>query len=479
MRRSELNQYVYVLQLSDRALSLVAALCLIFLLIWGSAGEVIASTDRGLGDRGRSLPVSVAVHARSPEGGGSNTTNTIIYGINSANRVRVQADYGRFDQKSSLNTGDDAIESSQSEDGHSGSGQAITYSSPMTAAFEPVGMPREADYVAVPADKAAGSIDGAIAALVPGFFLHGTGHLVAGEKETALRLALGQAVSMGIAGLGWGATQLAGDSPVGGYLAETLLFAGLAGFAGGYALDLIGTMAGPGGVPSLPVQEHVLDASIDYLLMTSGDWNENRHFTRVGMEWDRYRLTAYGAVFSDLGFTLFEDYPTRSGFQLGSHFVVWRRAKGLENFRISSLGALEGWGVREDTLLDVQLTGDINLNMGRLISAFQNINLEASAGVLGEWSDIPDLADMIGDNQVRYFPVMEAGMVVGLSDALGLSLKLRNYDEHIRCLFSPMRAPVGVGLRVWSESNLLFHVNFDFGNGDLQATARIRYGLIK
>ncbi|MBM4319470.1 MAG: hypothetical protein FJ125_05795 [Deltaproteobacteria bacterium] len=106
---------------------------------------------------------------------------------------------------------------------------------------------QDAGYVRVVADEAAGSMQNAFWAFTIGFFAHGTGHYLAGDRKLALTLLGIEAAGVLLWAGGFLAEELSGGS------AQVLAFTrpvealGALAFVSSWQLDLLGTFSGRAG----------------------------------------------------------------------------------------------------------------------------------------------------------------------------------------------------------------------------------------
>ncbi len=120
---------------------------------------------------------------------------------------------------------------------------------------------------AVPAPGPARGILPTAAAIVPGLLLHGSGHFVAGDRRTALRLLAAQGIGLGGMVAGLAGLAVTGASPR--FVSPIILLtaAGAALFTTSALADLYGVLAPPGGTGAAPADLPALEAGGGALLV--------------------------------------------------------------------------------------------------------------------------------------------------------------------------------------------------------------------
>jgi len=132
--------------------------------------------------------------------------------------------------------------------------------------------PAEQGYSTVSADAAAGSLDQALWALLPGFVVHGLGHYRAGDERSALRLLLMEGAGLLLLSGAVVSERLSGDAAAVAPYSRPVAGLGAAAFFSSWLLDVIGTWSGRAGTPRYDARPSgPIVGSVYYLL-----WSDPR-----------------------------------------------------------------------------------------------------------------------------------------------------------------------------------------------------------
>jgi hypothetical protein len=138
----------------------------------------------------------------------------------------------------------------------------------------------------------------AVAALVPGFLVHGSGHFAGGDRATAWRLFHAEAVGAMLIGVGVAGLMLTGASrrTIEPFVWTTAAGTGL--FVGSWLADVYGVLAPPGGTGGPIRVLPTLEAKLGTLYVSdptlAGDVLGG---AAIDLRWDRWRLSP-GAWFA-------------------------------------------------------------------------------------------------------------------------------------------------------------------------------------
>jgi hypothetical protein len=160
---------------------------------------------------------------------------------------------------------------------------------------EPERTEPEAERSEPPPSSARRALNGA-AAVVPGVIAHGSGHFVAGERDTAYALLAAEGVGLGMVLGGLTVLALSGASRYLVAPAAAVTALGVGVFGASFAADLYGTLAPDGGAAALvPRTEPGFESELGYRYVSDPRF-AYEHFAVQRISWrsGRWRLTPSG-----------------------------------------------------------------------------------------------------------------------------------------------------------------------------------------
>ena len=219
------------------------------------------------------------------------------------------------------------------------------------------------------------------AAIVPGALVHGTGHLVLGETDTALRLLAAQGAGLVLMVGGIGLIAVTGASPtvisplIGTVITGTGLF-GVSALA-----DLYGTLAPAGGFGTAPTRAPRLTAAVGYAYVQNPVF-AYRHFTTASAAARYHRFAAQPSLWLAAND---DNWRTTIPLQyrlIGPHADADTHGGDLLQFTLAASHHRYGTEGFSQTLGELSATGRIDLHpYGRTLQgSYAELTLGAAYG---------------------------------------------------------------------------------------------------
>lgn len=264
-------------------------------------------------------------------------------------------------------------------------------------------------------DPAQGSLLATGAALVPGLLVHGSGHFVLGERQSAYRLLAMQGA--GLAGLigGIGLLGAVGGSEKLAGLYVPMAVSGLGLFGISFLADLAGAAHGrrPWAEPLVPSGVTVRTGYAGLF----GAKHTFRHLGELGIAWRTERLVLEG------GATL----QPQGDFSWYRGLVGWRLWARSDDrvTRLSLFGELarQGFDSEGFAITTVRAFGELRWNLGELLTTMQNAWL---LGRLGWGFDVFDFAGTSAEDDGLPFIVADIGFGLMATERVEVELAYRH-----------------------------------------------------
>jgi len=327
--------------------------------------------------------------------------------------------------------------------------------------------------VTVVADEAAGSARLALWALSAGFFLHGTGHYLAGDRKVAYTLLGTEVAGLLLLSAGWLSQTFASDSAEVVPYSRPVMALGAAAFVGSWTLDLLGTFTGRAGTPRYePVPPLPIEGVVYYTLWSDPRQGHLNVFT-LGLKLPGGRLTRWLDRFT-LGFGGAWDPFTDTERPLQTSGWLELRLLGAAGELGSRLSLAGEW--TEEYRLDhgygvstpaASLEGRLNLE--QLFPRFRSvvIHLRWGYGLEATHYEVAgqERVSWSLDGDRKRVTLGEMGMSLPLMRAGRVDLRWRLLNERLLSVGYPGRAEYHLGFLFHISNQMDLHVSLNNGTG--------------